>query len=117
MIRSEKEMGKTPGEFEPRKPLSKEERDARKALRDGDAKSALTEHANTARAFDKNRERLRAERLAREAAEPPPAPKNARGKACRSGRAQSPPIKSGPSCTCFTSEGASSIKGDSNPRR
>jgi hypothetical protein len=46
----EKEMGKTPGEFEPRKPLSKEEREARKALRDGDAKSALTEHANTARA-------------------------------------------------------------------
>ncbi len=68
-------MSKTPGEFEPRKPLSKEERDARKALRDGDAKSAMTEHATAAKAFDKNRERLRAERLAREAAAPPPAPK------------------------------------------
>ena len=68
-------MSKTPGEFEPRKPLSKEVREARKVLRDGDAKSAMTEHANAAKAFDKNRERLRAERLAREAVEPPPPPK------------------------------------------
>ena len=68
-------MSKTPGEFEPRKPLSKEDREARKALPEGDAKSAMTELANTAKAFDKNRERLRAERLARETAAPPPAPK------------------------------------------
>ena len=68
-------MSKTPGEIEPRKPLSKEDREARKVLRDGDAKSAMTEHATAAKAFDKNRERLRAERLAREAAAPPPAPK------------------------------------------
>ncbi len=68
-------MSKTPGEIEPRKPLSKEDREARKVLRDGDAKSAMTEHANSAKAFDKNRERFRAERLAREAIEPPPPPK------------------------------------------
>jgi hypothetical protein len=35
----------------------------------------MTEHANAAKAFDKNRERLKAERLAREAIEPPLAPK------------------------------------------
>ena len=68
-------MSKTPGELEPRKPLSKEDREARKALREGDAKSAMIEHANTAKAFDNNRERLRAERLAREAIEPLPPPK------------------------------------------
>ena len=68
-------MGKTPGEYEPRKPISKEVREARKALREADAKSAMIEHANAAKAFDKNRERLRAERLAREAVEPPPPPK------------------------------------------
>ncbi len=44
-------------------------------LRDADAQSALIEHANAAEAFSKNRERLRAERLAREAIEPPPPPK------------------------------------------
>jgi hypothetical protein len=35
----------------------------------------MTEHANTAMAFDNNRERLRAERLAREAVEPLAPPK------------------------------------------
>jgi hypothetical protein len=63
----ENEMSKTPGEYEPRKPISKEVREARKALREADAKLAMTEHANATKAFDKNRERLRAERLAREA--------------------------------------------------
>jgi hypothetical protein len=43
-------------EYEPRKPISKEERDAGKVLRDADAQSALIEHANAAEAFDKNRE-------------------------------------------------------------
>lgn len=65
-------MSKTPEEYQPRKPISKEEREARKVLRDADAKLAMTEHANAAKAFDKNRDRLRAERLAREAVEPPP---------------------------------------------
>jgi len=68
-------MSKASGQSEPRKPISKEERDAGKVLRDADAQSALIEHANAAEAFDKNRERLKAERLAREAAEPPSPPK------------------------------------------
>jgi hypothetical protein len=38
---------------EPRKLISKEVRDARKVLRDADAKSAMIEHANAAKAFDK----------------------------------------------------------------
>src|SRR6476620_3880053 len=63
------------GEEQLPKRISKEVREARKALREGDAKSVMTEHTNTAKAFDKNRERLRAERLAREAAAPPPAAK------------------------------------------
>jgi hypothetical protein len=74
-VEDENEMSKTPGEYEPRKPISKEVREARKALREADAKLAMTEHANATKAFDKNRERLRAERLAREAIQPPPPPK------------------------------------------
>lgn len=65
-------MSKTPGESEPPKPISKEERDARKAFRHDDAKNAMTEHATAEKAFSRNRERLKAERLAREAVEPPP---------------------------------------------
>ncbi len=44
------------------------EREARKVFRDADAKTALSEHERTQRAFHANRERLKAERLAREAA-------------------------------------------------
>jgi hypothetical protein len=65
-------LSKTPGEFEPREPLSKEERAARKALREAEARVAMAEHENAAEAFAKNRERLKAERLAREAVEPAP---------------------------------------------
>jgi len=72
-------MTKTPGEYEPRKPISKEEREARKELRDADAKSAMIDHANATKAFDKNRERLKAERLAREAVELPPPKKKKAG--------------------------------------
>ena len=61
--------------YEPRKPLSKEQKQARKELRATEAKVAMAEHENAAEAFAKNRERLKAERLAREAAEPPPPPK------------------------------------------
>src|SRR4051812_23783891 len=61
------EMTKTPGEFEPPKPITKAERDARKALRQVDAEKAMTEHETAQKAFSANRERLRAERLAREA--------------------------------------------------
>ena len=66
-------MTKTPGKFEPPKPITKVERDARKAFRQVDAQKAMTEHEIAQKAFSNNRERLKAERLAREAAGPPPA--------------------------------------------
>jgi hypothetical protein len=68
-------MTKTPGEFEPPKPITKAERDARKAFRQVDAETAMTEHEIAQKAFSTNRERLKAERLAREAAGPPVAAK------------------------------------------
>ena len=64
-------MAKTPGEFEPIRPLSREEREARKAFRHEDAKAAMTEHETAEKAFFNNRERLKAERLAREASAEP----------------------------------------------
>ena len=63
-------MTKTPGNFEQRASISKAEREARKAFRQVDAEAAMTEHETTEKAFSNNRERLRAERLAREAAQP-----------------------------------------------
>ncbi|MBR1251338.1 hypothetical protein JQ609_31020 [Bradyrhizobium sp. AUGA SZCCT0169] len=65
-------MTKTPGKAEPQKPISKAEREARKAFRQVDAEMAMTEHEIAQKAFSKNRERLKAERLGREAAAPPP---------------------------------------------
>ena len=44
------------------------EREARKVFRDADAKVALSKHERAQRAFQANRERLKAERLAHEAA-------------------------------------------------
>ena len=64
-------MTKTPGAIQPPKP-TKAERDARKAFRHVDAQKAMTEHEIAQKAFSNNRERLKAERLAREAAGPPP---------------------------------------------
>ena len=65
-------MTKTPGEFQNQpKPITKAEREARKAFRDIDARKALTEHEVAQRAFSANRERLKAERLAREASGTP----------------------------------------------
>jgi hypothetical protein len=61
-------MTKTPGEFQSTKPMTKAERDARKAFREVDAEKALNEHEVAQKAFSANRERLKAERLAREAA-------------------------------------------------
>jgi hypothetical protein len=63
-------MTKTPGEYEPPKQISKAEREARKAFRQVDAAKAMSEHALAEKAFSRNRERLKAERLAREAAAP-----------------------------------------------
>lgn len=64
-------MTKTPGNFDQRKSVSQAEREARKAFRQVDAEAAMTEHETAEKAFSNNRERLRAERLAREAAQGP----------------------------------------------
>lgn len=72
------EMTKAPGEFE--QPITKAERDARKASRKVDAEKAMTEHEITQKAFSANRERLKTERLTREAAGPPVAAKKAKTK-------------------------------------
>ncbi|HWX36646.1 MAG TPA: hypothetical protein VNZ53_55685 [Steroidobacteraceae bacterium] len=61
-------MTKSPGKFEPSKPITKAERDAPKAFRRVEAVKAMTEHEIAQKAFSNNRERLKAERLAREAA-------------------------------------------------
>jgi hypothetical protein len=58
----------TPGEVAPTKPMTSAEREARKAFRQVDAVKAMTEHEIAQKAFSNNRERLKAERLAREAA-------------------------------------------------
>ena len=55
------------GEVEPPKQITKAEREARKAFRQVDAEKAMTEHEIAQKAFSNNRERLKAERLAREA--------------------------------------------------
>ena len=47
--------------------LTRSEREVRKAFRQVEAQKAMTDHEVTQKAFDKNRERLKAERLAREA--------------------------------------------------
>ena len=62
-------MSRATGQSQPHTPLSKEEKLARKELREAEAKVAMAEHENAAEAFAKNRERLKAERLAREASE------------------------------------------------
>jgi DNA-directed RNA polymerase alpha subunit len=70
-------MTKTHGESEPPKLITKAEREAQKAFRQDDAKKAMTEHEIAQKAFSTNRERLKAERLAREAVAGPmldPAP-------------------------------------------
>jgi hypothetical protein len=53
-----------------RKPLTPEQRQARDATRRVEAEKAMRDHEEAQKAFYANRERLRTERLAREAAEP-----------------------------------------------
>jgi hypothetical protein len=53
------------------KQISSAEREARKAFREVGAKTAVSDHEIAQTAFSQNRERLKAERLAREAAAPP----------------------------------------------
>ena len=73
-------MTKTPGEFKPPTPITKAEREARKAFRQLDAKKAMTENEIAQKAFAANRERLKTERLKREATETPVAAKKAKTK-------------------------------------
>jgi hypothetical protein len=47
--------------------MTSAEREARKVFRQVDAEKAVTEHETAQKAFSNNRERLKAERLAREA--------------------------------------------------
>jgi hypothetical protein len=75
------EMTKTPGEFEPPKPITKAERD--KAFRKVDAEKAMTEHEIAQKAFSANRERLKAEQLTREAVRPPVAAEKTKPKKAR----------------------------------
>jgi hypothetical protein len=63
-------MTKTPYEIEPPRQPTKAEREARKAFREVDAKKAISDHDLAQKAFYKNKERLKAERLAREAEAP-----------------------------------------------
>ena len=74
------EAMKIPGEVQPPKPITKAEREARKAFRQVDAEKAMTEHEIAQKAFSNNRERLKAERLAREAAGTPVAKTKAKPK-------------------------------------
>jgi hypothetical protein len=53
----------------PNKPLTTEERKARDAQRRADAEQAMREHEAVQKKFYANKERLRAQRLARERAE------------------------------------------------
>ena len=50
----------------PPKPMTSAEREARKAFKEVDVTKALSEHQIEDKAFFENRERLKAERLARE---------------------------------------------------
>ena len=52
-----------------RKVTTPAQREARKAFRQVDAAKAMTDHDRAQKAFHENRERLRAERVAREAKE------------------------------------------------
>jgi hypothetical protein len=58
---------KAPDKFERREPLTKEQKRTRKERREADARVAIAENAKAAVDFAKYRERLKAERLAREA--------------------------------------------------
>jgi hypothetical protein len=49
-----------------RREMTSAEREARKAFRAVEAKQAMTDYAKTQKAFHENRERLKAERLARQ---------------------------------------------------
>lgn len=63
-------MAKSPGEHAPLRPLTKAERDARQAFGKAKPGTAMSDFETEQASFNNNRERLKAERLAREALEP-----------------------------------------------
>ena len=65
-------MTKTPRGMETPKQITRAQREAHTAFRQPDAATPMSEHGIAQAAFSKNRERLKAERLAREAAAIPP---------------------------------------------
>ena len=73
-------MMKRPGEIDPPTQISRAEREPHKAFRQVDAATAMSEHEIAQAAFSKNRERLKAERLAREATATPPTKAKPRAK-------------------------------------
>jgi hypothetical protein len=93
-------MNKIPGEVQPREPMSKAQREAGKAFRKVEAKQAMTDHDVTQKAFAKNHARLKAERLAREAAAPPVT----KAKAKRPAKAKKSPTMSRPVAGWSSSE-------------
>jgi len=86
-------MNKIPGEVQTPEPMTKAQREAGKAFRKVEAKPAMTDHDVAQKAFAKNHARLKAERLAREAAAPAAttAKVNRRTKAKKSPQASKPP--------------------------
>jgi hypothetical protein len=73
-------MTKPPSAFDSTNPLSKAQRAANKAFRQVDAEKAISEHEAAQKTVSANRDRLKAERLAREAAAPPVATTKAKPK-------------------------------------
>jgi hypothetical protein len=63
-----RQISETVQEASERRVLTHAEREARKAFRQIEAEKAMTEHEREQKAFNENRERLKAERLEREAA-------------------------------------------------
>jgi hypothetical protein len=65
-------MGEEMSDYETivRKPMTPAQREARRIFAAAEAKKALSEHEKAQKAFYENRERLKAERLAREAEAP-----------------------------------------------
>ena len=72
MIGERQGMTKTLGEIQPPKQITNAEREAHNAFRQVGADTAMSEHEIAQKAFSQNRERLKAERLAREAISTPP---------------------------------------------
>jgi hypothetical protein len=67
-----------------RRVLTPAEREARTVFRQAEAEKAMSDHEKAEEAFHKNRERLKADRLAREAAKGEPEPHAKHGRRRRS---------------------------------